>query len=84
MLAMTSAPAIAETQAKTSTRGIKMVRIVQPPVFNWFANGNRSLPHDQAVARTKAAIVKARSLGAGATWVCSPAGSGRGSDCYRG
>ncbi len=52
--------------------------------FDWFANAAKPLPRDQAAARTKAAIVKARALSKGATWVCTPAGSGQGSHCTRG
>ncbi|MEZ5796797.1 MAG: hypothetical protein R3D63_04465 [Paracoccaceae bacterium] len=55
-----------------------------PSGFSWFANAAPNLPQDEAVKRAKAAIQKARALANGATWVCSPAGFGQKSRCYRG
>jgi hypothetical protein len=51
--------------------------------FNWFANAAKAPQADKA-ARQKAALIRARALSRGATWVCSPAGSGQKASCYRG
>lgn len=51
--------------------------------FDWFANAARPVPEAEAVARTRAAILKARGLSNGANWVCSPAGSGQRATCYK-
>lgn len=52
--------------------------------FDWFANAGKPVFNDEAIARTKAAIVKARALSRGASWVCSPAGSGQRATCHKG
>ncbi|WP_135448859.1 hypothetical protein [Tabrizicola caldifontis] len=52
--------------------------------FDWFANAARPISNAEAIARTRAAIIKARGLARGASWVCSPAGSGKKATCYRG
>jgi len=51
--------------------------------FDWFANAATPVNNDEATARTKAAIQKARVLTKGASWVCSPAGSGQKAACYK-
>lgn len=51
--------------------------------FNWFANAAQHTQGDK-IARQKAALIKARALAKGASWVCSPAGSGQKASCYRG
>jgi hypothetical protein len=85
-LVMSGVPSWAETQGKFPTRVAKSVRTLPQPAFDWFANGKAKAGaiDAEAVARTKAAIRQARALGAGASWVCSPAGSGRTSVCYKG
>jgi hypothetical protein len=52
--------------------------------FDWFANAAKPVSNAEAVARTRAAILKARALSHGATWVCSPAGSGQRAKCHKG
>jgi hypothetical protein len=52
--------------------------------FDWFANAAKPVSNAEAIARTRAAIVKARTLSKGATWVCSPAGSGQRASCHKG
>jgi type II secretory ATPase GspE/PulE/Tfp pilus assembly ATPase PilB-like protein len=52
--------------------------------FNWHANANKASSQALAIAKAQAAIRKARNLSKGATWVCSPSGSGRTSTCYKG
>ena len=52
--------------------------------FDWFANAATALPKAEAAARKKAALLKARALSKGASWVCSPAGSGQKASCHRG
>lgn len=52
--------------------------------FDWFANAAPAVPKAEAAARKKAALLKARALTRGASWVCSPAGSGQKSRCYKG
>lgn len=84
LLALGPMGAAAETQGQSASRGSKMVRVVPAPAFNWFANANPSASNAEAIARTKAAIRKARGLNNGASWVCSSAGSGRGSACSQG
>lgn len=79
-----SAPALAEGLGKNAFKGPKSVRMVKAPAFNWFANANPADDKAEAIARTKAAIRSARSVKAGASWVCSPAGSGQSSSCYQG
>ena len=51
--------------------------------FNWLANGNDAQKRE---ARARQAAVRASymSTRGGATWICSPAGFGRKSHCYRG
>lgn len=51
--------------------------------FNWFANAAQPASNAEAIARTRAAILKARGLTKGATWVCSPAGSGKKAACHK-
>lgn len=53
--------------------------------FDWFANAKTggATSRAEAIARTKAAIRLAGAVTRGATWVCSPAGSGRRSSCYK-
>lgn len=74
---------LAATPAFTSDRPADTGR-----AFNWFANANPQTKGDaadeKAIIRAKAAIQKARVLEKGATWVCSPAGFGQGSTCYKG
>jgi hypothetical protein len=85
MALLLGAPAaMAETQGQLATRGAKAVRAVPAPAFNWFVNGTGTTADAAAIARTKAAIRKARALNTGASWVCSPAGSGRSSVCQQG
>lgn len=51
------------------------------PVFDWHA-GKR--PDPITASAQKKVIIKAQtSLSRGATWICSPSGSGRGSHCRR-
>ncbi|MBA3911028.1 MAG: hypothetical protein C0524_14440 [Rhodobacter sp.] len=83
-LSVSSAPAFAEGLGKSSVKRPRSERVVQAPVFNWFANASPAAGNAAAIARTKAAIRDARSLSAGASWVCSPAGSGKASSCYQG
>lgn len=52
--------------------------------FDWFANAAPVLPKSEAAARKKAALLKARALAKGASWVCSPAGSGQKARCTKG
>ena len=52
--------------------------------FDWFANAAKPASKAEATARTRAAILKASGLAKGASWVCSPAGSGRKASCYKG
>jgi hypothetical protein len=52
--------------------------------FDWFANASKPVSRAEAIARTRAAILKARGLSKGATWVCSPAGSGQRASCHKG
>lgn len=52
--------------------------------FDWFANAPKPLSQAEAAARTKAAIQKANGMAKGASWVCSPAGSGRKATCHKG
>jgi hypothetical protein len=54
------------------------------PTFDWFANAAPALPKTEAAARKQAALLKARALSKGATWVCSPAGSGQKARCHKG
>ena len=51
--------------------------------FNWMANGN-SVSQREARARQNALRASMISSRDGATWICSPAGFGRKSRCYRG
>lgn len=55
-----------------------------PPGFNWFANGAPAATQKADRAAARPALQKARILKVGASWVCSPAGFGRTSRCYRG
>jgi hypothetical protein len=55
-----------------------------PSGFNWFANGASSAIQKANRAAARPALQKARVLKVGASWVCSPAGFGRTSRCYRG
>jgi len=55
-----------------------------PLNFNWFANGAADVSPSEAVTKARIAVQNARTLANGATWVCSPAGFGQPSRCYRG
>ena len=76
VIVLCAAPAMA-TDDRNSAR-------VAANGFDWFANAPKPVSKVEAVARTKAAIVKARGLTKGASWVCSPAGSGHRATCYKG
>ena len=52
--------------------------------FDWMANGADQKSSQTRLEQAKAAIIKARALSAGASWVCSPAGFGKRSHCERG
>jgi hypothetical protein len=52
--------------------------------FDWFANAAAPASNAEAIARTRAAIMKARGLSKGANWICSPAGSGKKAACHKG
>lgn len=78
MMALCAVPALAtddrdQRPAQTASAG-----------FDWFANAAKPVSKAQALARTKAAIQKASGLSKGASWVCSPAGSGQKASCYKG
>lgn len=55
-----------------------------PHAFSWFANGVSSATQQDQLADARLALQDARILQQGATWVCSPAGFGQPSRCYRG
>lgn len=74
LIALGAAPALATDERDTRAAN----------GFDWFANGAKPVSNAEAVARTRAAIVKARALSKGATWVCTPAGSGQRASCHKG
>ncbi|MDE4097544.1 MULTISPECIES: hypothetical protein [Rhodobacterales] len=51
--------------------------------FNWMANGKK-VSKREARARQAARRASWMSTRGGATWICSPAGFGQKSRCYRG
>lgn len=75
VMAMTAASAAASDDRTKHSAGFTG--------FDWFANAARPAANADAIARTRAAIVKARGLSKGATWVCSPAGSGKKATCHK-
>ena len=55
---------------------------VAPSGFNWMANGTQ-LSHEEAQEKVRATrVAMIREMGNG-SWICSPAGYGRRSQCYR-
>jgi hypothetical protein len=82
-VAFVAPPVAAETQSPLFLRALKH-KAVGKSGFNWHANANPAASDAEAIARTKAAIANARALAKGATWVCSPSGSGRKASCYQG
>lgn len=52
--------------------------------FDWLGNANYAGSQAEARSEARLALQRASRLGAGATWVCSPAGFGKPSRCYRG
>lgn len=55
-----------------------------PQEFSWFSNGVQSATQQDRLAEARLALQNAHILRQGATWVCSPAGFGQPSRCYRG
>ena len=72
--ALLAGPSAGSEQKTTTHRG-----------FNWFANaaGTGTATRTEAIVRAKQAVRKAQVVNRGATWVCSPAGFGQPSRCYR-
>ena len=52
--------------------------------FDWMANGTQGVSQETRRQRAREAVIRARALNKGATWVCSPAGFGKKSRCHRG
>lgn len=77
--AITMAPLSAD--AETAPRNSAKVQKVSG--FNWLANGN-DISKREARARQAARRASLMSTRGGATWICSPAGFGQPSRCYRG
>lgn len=79
VMAVTMAPMAASAEGK----GQRKAAPVQMTGFNWLANGNDAQKRE---SRARQAAVRASymSTRGGATWICSPAGFGRKSHCYRG
>lgn len=70
--ALLAGPSAGSEQKTTTHRG-----------FNWFANAASATTRTEAIVRARAAVRKAQVVNRGATWVCSPAGFGQPSRCYR-
>lgn len=75
VIGLTAASAVASDDRNKNSAGISG--------FDWFANAAQPAANAEAIARTRAAILKARGLNKGATWVCSPAGSGKKAACHK-
>lgn len=52
--------------------------------FSWMANGAQGGSAEIRRQRAKEALLRAKALNSGASWVCSPAGFGKSSRCHRG
>lgn len=55
-----------------------------PVAFDWMANGTQGVSQETRRQRARQAVIRAKALNSGATWVCSPAGFGKKSRCHRG
>ncbi|MBJ2150321.1 hypothetical protein [Paracoccus sp. IB05] len=52
--------------------------------FSWMVNGAQAGSAEIRQQRAKEALIRAKALNSGASWVCSPAGFGKASRCHRG
>ena len=60
-------------------------RETRPAVASdWIAHRTQRVPQGTRRQRAREAVIRARALNKGATWVCSPAGFGKKSRCHRG
>jgi hypothetical protein len=77
---------IAVAAAFATSGGMPAAASEQQPLikFDWMANGTKGGSEAERLEQAKEAVRKARALNTGSTWVCSPAGFGKRSQCERG
>lgn len=83
VVGMIAAISVTPTTAAAEADKQSNARILKASGFNWLANGN-DVSKREARARQAARRASFLSTRGGAKWICSPAGFGQRSRCYRG